>query len=192
MLRETGLTQPPSPFLKKLSSSIVESVPGLILDVPSGRGRNALLLRKFGRKVVCVDNAPHVLQAIVQIESFVQRSDNQLPTSRKPVKRGKLFPLSLDLRRKQWPFLPHVFAGIVNVHFVCPWMFNDFLVSLKPGGYLLCETFGGQGMNYIDLPEKGAWKELLQDRMEFEYYKEHSVGPPGGKVVTVKFLGRKR
>ena len=163
-----------------------------MLDVPCGLGRNALLLRELGRKVVCVDNAVHALQAIVQIDSLVPRSDSQIPTSRNSAKRGKLIPLNLDLRREQWPFLPKVFAGIVNVHFVCPWLFKHFLISLKPGGYLLCETFGGHGMNYIDLPEKGAWKELLQDRMEFEYYKEHSVGPPGGKVVTVKFLGRKR
>lgn len=188
---KTVLNRPPSPFLKKFLSRLSESVPGPILDVPCGQGRNALLLRELGRKVVCVDNAAQAIEAIVQIESLGQLRDNQISVRPKPAGRGNLIPLSLDLIRAPWPFSPNVFAGIVNVHFVCPWLFDHFLISLKPGGYLLCETFGGQGMNYKDLPKEGAWKQLLQDRMEFEYYKERSVGPPGQKAVTVKFLARK-
>ncbi|SLM48457.1 protein of unknown function [Nitrospira japonica] len=184
-LRTSVLDQPPSPFLKKCLGSIVLAKPSLWLDVPCGAGRNALLLRELGCKIVCIDNADSALQAITEAESLLGRRSGQ-PS------QGELIPLRHDLKRDPWPFPPKTFAGIINAHFVCPFLFERFLVSLKPGGYLLCETYGGHGMNYVGLPQKGSWKALLQDRMDWITYREHSVGPPDQQAVTVKFLGKKR
>jgi hypothetical protein len=47
-------------------------------------------------------------------------------------------------------------------------------------------------MNHIDLPQVGSWKSLLENWLDFELYREKSVGPPGHEAVRVKFFGRKR
>ena len=81
---------------------------------------------------------------------------------------------------------------IVNVHFVRPTLFAKMIYSLGPRGYLYCETFGGHGKNYIDLPIQGHWKNMLEPWLKFEFYQEKRVGPPDQKAVSVKLLAQKR
>ena len=60
-----------------------------------------------------------------------------------------------------------------------------------PGGYLLCETYGGQGENYLQLPRPGEWKASLESWLDIETYEENLVGPINHRSVTVKLSGRK-
>jgi SAM-dependent methyltransferase len=191
--REDLFFQQPSSALRKLSKQLEALPPGLVLDAPCGLGRNALFLRYLGRTVVCADNDSTSLQAIVQLESLLKRQNGYTTgvESKSRVTRH-LLPVCLDLRSEGWPFSPAIFSGIVNVHFVHPPLFKMFLLSLRPGGYLYCETFGGHGMNYIDLPQTESWKSLLENWLDFELYQEKSVGPPHQGAVSVKFFGRKR
>lgn len=187
------LLQKPSSTLAKFSKSLAALSPGLVLDAPCGYGRNALFLRNLGHTVVCADNDSTALQAIVQLESLLNRPDGCTTGAQAKSRVTRhLLPVCLDLRSEGWPFSPAIFSGIVNVHFVHSPLFKMFLLSLRPGGYLYCETFGGQGMNHIDLPRTGSWKSLLENWLDFELYQEKSVGPPHQGAVSVKFFGRKR
>jgi hypothetical protein len=46
----------PSVFVKKYFSLIQDLPNALILDIPSGSGRNAVFLQALGCNVICVDN----------------------------------------------------------------------------------------------------------------------------------------
>jgi hypothetical protein len=72
-----------------------------------------------------------------------------------------------------------------------PSLFNHFKYSLKPGGYLICETFAGHGGNYLALPRTGEWKQNVEDWLDLDLYDERRVGPPHRDSAVVKMVGRK-
>ena len=111
--------------------------------------------------------------------------------NRPDIRHGQMIPLWTDLSKGEWPFRPNVFAAIINVHFVMPALFEFFRYSLRPGGYLLCETFGGHGENYRELPKAGEWKASLVSWLSIDMYVEKPAGPDGQSAVSVKLLGRK-
>lgn len=179
----------PSSSLTKHFDEIGSPYQGPILDVPSGSGRNSLFFQARGCHVVCVDNNFSALQSSLELSqknaalTELQGNTNQA--------KGRLSPVWIDLSKGQWPFRSNVFAAIINVHFVMPELFQYFQHSLMPGGYLYCETFGGQGENYLQLPKPGEWKVILESWLEIEMYEERIVGPIPGHAVTVKVFGRK-
>jgi hypothetical protein len=67
-----------------------------------------------------------------------------------------------------------------------------FLSSLKEGGYLYIETFGGQGQNFRELPKAGQLRELLSRQVEFRFYKERKVGPTDVDSVVVTLFAQRR
>ena len=67
-----------------------------------------------------------------------------------------------------------------------------FISSLREGGYLYVETFGGQGQNFRELPRAEQLRKLLSTYVEFRFYKERKVGPMGFDSVAVTLLGQKR
>jgi hypothetical protein len=69
--------------------------------------------------------------------------------------------------------------------------FDCFNYSLISGGYLLCETFGGQGKNCLQLPKPGDWKLNLERWLHLEVYEEKTVGHHYQPSVRVKLFGRK-
>jgi hypothetical protein len=104
----------------------------------------------------------------------------------------KVQALHVDLLRESWPFDHSALGGILNVHFVAPQLFDHFAFSLRPSCYLLIETPGGQGGNYLELPAAGRLREQLSDAFEFESYRERKVGPPETDAVSAGLLARKK
>lgn len=167
----------------------ISSYKGPILDVPSGSGRNSLFFQARGCHVVCVDNNLTALQSSLELsQKNAALSEFQ---GNKNEAKGRISPVWIDLRKGQWPFRSNAFAAIINVHFVMPELFKFFQHSLMPGGYLFCETFGGQGENYLQLPKPGEWKVILESWLEIKRYEEKIVGPISDPAVTVKVFGRK-
>jgi SAM-dependent methyltransferase len=179
----------PSSFLKKHYEEISSSLQGSILDIPSGTGRNALFFQAQGCHVVCVDNDFTALHSSLKLN----RMNTHLAKVEGDMNRAmrSLSPVWIDLSKEQWPFRSNAFAAIINVHFVMPQLFKFFQYSLMPGGYLFCETFGGQGENYLQLPKPGEWRALLESWLDIKRYEEKVVGPISHSAVTVKVFGKK-
>jgi len=64
--------------------------------------------------------------------------------------------------------------------------------TLRPGGFLIYETFGGQGRNWLDLPKAGQLQSRLKARFEIVTLQERAVGPVKKRSVAVRLLARKR
>jgi hypothetical protein len=132
--------------------------------------------RLSGCHVVCVDNDLTALQSSLELSRKNAAFSEKFKAIRIEAK-GSLSPVWIDLRKGQWPFRSNAFAAIINVHFVMPQLFKYFQYSLMPGGYLFCETFGGQGENYLQLPKPGEWRALLESWLDIKRYEEKIVGP---------------
>ena len=157
-----------------------------VLDAGCGFGRNAVALALRGISVVCADRRQECLNTLIRFGSKYVAEQGQ-PDCRV----GKLYPMLVNLHPATWPFRENCFAGIVCVHFVSVDLFEMFRSSLISGGYLYLETFGGQGKNYVDLPQAGQFHDLLSKDYQLQFYREKKVGPIGYDAVSVRLFARK-
>lgn len=148
------------------------------MDAPCGFGRNALPLVANGFNVVAVD------KDLVRL-NLLQKS---IPEQTNPI--GKVFPLCADLTSGRLPFGPRSFSAILCIHYPVQNILADFDELLIVGGHLFIETFGGQGQNYLDLPEADEIRQALKG-YNMIFYNERSVGPISHNSVVVKALAQK-
>ena len=181
--------QKPSPTLTKYASQIARLAPGPILDVPCGYGRNARLMDSFGCTVVCLDSNVMALQSIFDVSYRLWPFTN---VKQGIESAGSFLPILANLGKDSWPFKPGTFGAIINVHFHMESLYEYFALSLRPGGFLYCETISGHGGNYLELPKAGELHHKLQRSFEFEVYKEKRTGPQSEDAVTVTLLGKKK
>jgi len=171
-----------SSLVRRFGAKVAGATQGKpILDVACGSGRNAFFLSSLGATVTCMDNELTRLREYLAQNASVgsERAD-------------RLVPHQIDLVSERWPFDYGSAGGIINVHFTLPSLFPVFARSLIPNGYLLLETIPGCGLNYLDLPKKGALKKALESNFAFEMYQEKPVGPIELKAVTVKLVAGRR
>jgi hypothetical protein len=88
------------------------------------------------------------------------------------------------------PFADASFGTLVIVHFI-PEQWSVYFALLRSGGYLLFETMGGQGGNYLQLPIAGQMRALLDPRFRMSFYRERPVGPREAKAVAVRLVAHK-
>lgn len=169
----------PSEFLAKVAEEIALNANGPIVDVGCGYGRNAALVSSYGVPVLCVDRDRNALDYIDAL-GLAQQEDGRL-----------LSTLELDLEDAPWPFEAESLGAIVNVHYLTAKLLECFLVSLKPGGYLVIETIGGNGKNYLQLLPQGYIKRRLKSKFEILSYQERKVGPAESDASSVKLLAKK-
>jgi SAM-dependent methyltransferase len=184
MIRHKKPIEPsPSNLLAKYAEEIAFNANGIIVDVPSGYGRNAAYMASFGVPVVCIDFNDDALEFI--------KSGVNLTTARLN-NPNLLTTLKLDLLNDPWPFKNESIGAIINVHFFNPKVMEFFLKSLTIGGYLLFETIYGHRGNYLELPAQGFIKKKLGDSFEIKYFKEKKVEPLNNNAATVKLFAQKR
>ena len=159
-------------------SQLAFSDDALILDAPSGFGRNALALADRGYDVIAVDKDLKRLGALKQLLA------DQPPA-------GKVVVICADLITGRLPFGAFSFSTVLCIHYPVQRIVLDLKSVLKPGGHLYIETFQGHGMNYLELPKAGEILRALQD-CEMLIYKERPTGPPSEQAVVVEALARKR
>jgi tellurite methyltransferase len=109
------------PFLAEMLARIPR---GVALDVAAGRGRNALLLAHAGIKVVAVDfsaEAMRILAAAVRTA------------------RLGIWPVVANLDNFQ--LKDESLDAIVNINFLDRTLFPKFVRALRPGGWLIADTF---------------------------------------------------
>jgi len=174
--REASLE--PSKKLMRVLGQLTLSDDTLILDAPSGIGRNALALADQGYDVIAVDKDLDRLGAL-------KRSFDARP----PV--GRVFAICADLVQGRLPFGAFSFSAILCIHYPVQRIILDLKAALKRGGHLYIETFHGHGKNYLELPRAGEVLGALQD-CEVLMYNERPVGPSRERAVVVEALARKR
>jgi SAM-dependent methyltransferase len=175
---QSGLEKLASPFVRRFAHRIVSNASGPILDVACGSGRNAFLLASLGATVVGVDRD---LSAFDDLRS-------RLPVSGYP---GTVKATRVDLDVDEWSFGRSSLGGVIKVHYFLPKLFPRFCFSIAPGGYVLFESVGGQGGNYLQLPRAGDVARMLSGCFEVEHYHERAVGPRGQDAVAVRVLARR-
>jgi SAM-dependent methyltransferase len=175
----------PSSTLLKFAGELSATSGALTLDLACGFGRNAIVLAAYGNNVVCVDND---LNRLCHLEA-----SKLALLARSPIQHqgGLITTICADIGEASWPFATEAFHVIICVHFKFLPLMPCLIQSLRPGGYLYLETFGGQGENYRHLPRRGETKLMVGDQTEIRYYRENPASRKHGEVVTVKVLARK-
>jgi SAM-dependent methyltransferase len=102
---------------------------------------------------------------------------------------GAIIPVRLDAQRPL-PFCPCSIDLLLIVHPHSLEVLSRSLGYLRPGGYLIFETFGAQGENWRALPRRGQIAdELSMSHLRLAYI-ERPV-PKASGVVTVKGVFRR-
>jgi SAM-dependent methyltransferase len=110
---------PPSPWVQRFAPLI--PLHGRVLDVAAGSGRHARLLAAIGYRVDAVDRDVQALEAL-----------NEVP---------EITTCVADLEGGTWPYAAGAFDGVVVTHYLHRALFASLLDALKPGGFLIYETF---------------------------------------------------
>jgi SAM-dependent methyltransferase len=165
----------PSGYVRRCLARMELAQGARVLDMPVGFGRNTMLLAEAGYSVVGVDVDARRIAAVEALKRA--RSG-----------RGPIECLVADARTPL-PIAPATFDLILVVHFMTAGLTSLLRPLLKPGGFLLLESFGGQGGNYLDLPQPGEMRAALAG-FEILDYRETLVGPAKSEAVAVRFLAR--
>jgi SAM-dependent methyltransferase len=159
---------------------------GLVLDAPCGFGRNALALAVHGFTVLAADHDRGRLASLGRAAGHQQSKRNN-----DGARRGAVLPICVDLSPHAWCFPPASFDLVLCVHYDFRSILPDLKSSVRPGGFLYIETFGGQGENYLCLPATGYLRAALADGFDIRLYAEKRVGPRSVDAVSVKIFAQK-
>lgn len=157
---------PPSGWLLRCASLI--SPRARVLDVASGAGRHARLLRDLGHSVLAVDRDETALAALAG-ESGIQT-------------------LCADLESDPWPFDPDSFDAVVVTNYLHRPLFPFLRQALRSGGVLIYETFA-KGNERFGRPRNPDFllrcDELLALVMPLQVlaFEQGIVGAPAPAVV---------
>ena len=175
----------PAPFLIQQLARIPK---GRILDVASGRGRNALYLLSQGMEVDAVDQDPDALASL--IESAKARGFSGLTTRTMDLEADPEQPPSLGSEQ---------FDALIVCFYLYRPLFPVLMEALKPNGVLLYETFTID--NYFRHQHPRRWEfclghnELLRltSPLRVLHYDEgeHESGHGAGPVFTARLLAQK-
>lgn len=158
----------------------VPSVHGnFALDLGCGIGRHARLLQSLGYSVLAIDADPNALQIV-----------RRIGTRSKLRSAGKAYPILADGKGR----LPLRDGGLhlaLAVHFPIQYNLAAVTAALSPGGFLIFESFGNRGMNWIELPRTGQLRSQLENDFDILKLDERAAGPKNRRAVTVRLFARK-
>jgi SAM-dependent methyltransferase len=110
---------------------------------------------------------------------------------RKGQARERIYPVMADVDR-DLPLKTEQLDLAVAVHCSIHNNLEAIKTALRPGGFLIYETFGGHGMNWRELPKAGELQRQLGGQFELLVLQERRVGPLIERSVVVRLLARKR
>lgn len=159
-------------FVSRSISEIEDRITGPAIDLACGYGRNALFLANLGLSVYCLDIDAACLSAVTRLDP----------------ERGSLHPLRVNLHGSEWQLPLSEFGIAICVHYFDSSLIERVTRLLRPGGFLLIETVGNHGRNYLELPESGLIRSQMESNYSMISYHERPAGPAGLNRVTVKVL----
>ncbi|MES1937447.1 class I SAM-dependent methyltransferase [Salinisphaera hydrothermalis] len=161
-----------SAFVREALRIVGPAEPGdVALDLPCGAGRHARHLADLGYRVIGADIDQSCLET-ARRESVLQADAIEWR--------------QLDARA-ELPFAIETFAVAAVVDYVDLDLLPRLVTLLKPGGYLIFQTFSNRGGNWTDLPKAGQAKHAVVDARALRY-RERAAGPAEVDRVTVRGL----
>lgn len=136
--------------------------------MPCGSGRHARWLASLGYAVVGVDKDAHILASAKEQSSAF---------------KGSIQWILADIERPL-PFLPESFDLALVVHYVSGVVLERARSALRPGGYLVFETFDARGENWRTLPPARTISIELDRGFETLVIRERTVGPQASRAVV--------
>ncbi len=146
-----------------------------ILDIPSGTGRHSHWLADLGCHVTAFD--------VDEIRIARCRTSERIAPE-----YGSIHCV-VGNANAGLPFADASFDAVLIIHFVSEGFFGRVAPLIRPGGYLVYETFGGQGQNWRDLPKPGETRDEVAVMFDILHYHERYVGP-ARQAVAVRLLAR--
>ena len=172
----------PSSFVTACLECIPQKSHKFAVDLGCGYGRHARLLASAGYRVFALDLHRQALQALPRRLSARKRGQSCW---------GSIHPIEADVTAA----LP-LRGGSLNLVLAVHCSIHDNLpaieATLAPGGFLIYETFGDRGMNWVELPTAGELSLKLRRRFEILILEEQPAGPARKRAVMVRLLARKR
>ena len=167
----------PSPWVVRFAPLVASGA--RVLDVASGRGRNALFLAARGARVVAVDRDPAALAAVAGVPGIEARL--------------------VDLEAGDWPFPGERFDAIVAVHYLHRPLLPLLLHALATDGVVLYETFAAgnaaygrpSNPNFLLMP--GELLEFARAKLTVIAFEQGLVGGDRPAVIQrLAAVGRQR
>ena len=165
----------PSPFVTTCLAEIEIGAAREVLDSPAGTGRHSLTLAALGHSVTVAD-----------IDANLVRSTEAAVLAMGAVCRGYVVDATGPL-----PFASESFDLVLIVDFVDKYLLGHVGELLKPGGFLIYESYSARGENWRQLLPLGQTKELLFRNAELIRIKTSPAGPTGVEAEAVKILARR-
>lgn len=159
-----------SPFARVCLRQIGFSKGGHVLDVPCGFGRHSVWLASMGHKITAIDIDP---ERVAATRKAIAELSNA--RSARCIVADAEKPLSVPA---------NAFDLAIVVHYYGPNIFENVARALKPGGYLVFETFGAQGYNWRELPPTGTVSELLRPSFITLEIRERPCGPERSNAIV--------
>jgi len=138
----------PSDFVETCLSQCQAPAGGVALDIPCGAGRHLAPLQRRGYSVFGADLSSALLH------EALRRSEQGFTGT------PSANFIQLDANR-EFPFPTGSFDLVLVVHFFIPGLVGRLCPLVKPGGFLILETFGAQGGNGRRLPLQGEVRDGL-------------------------------
>jgi len=161
----------PSPFVMACLAHKSLTASGLALDLACGYGRHTRKLGSMGFSAVSGDLSMDCLGV----------------TRRGP---APAFCVCLDARA-ELPFTDSSFRLVLIVHYVDKGLLARAARVIAPGGFLIYESYGGQGENWRSLPAHGEVENELSGEFSVIRKCTRPVGPKDGPRENVKLFARK-
>lgn len=166
----TDLT--PSTFVESCVRKAALQTHSRALDIACGYGRHAIWLARKGYIVEAID---------IDANRIEFGARNAGPAS--DAISWRVADVEQDLRLERANF-----DLAIIVHYYSSAIIGRATSALRPGGYLLLETFGAQGENWKGLPALGEVKRLLPAAAIPVHFSEKKVGPDKDRAVVRLFV----
>lgn len=148
-----------------------------VLDVPCGFGRHSVWLARAGHKVMSADIDEK------RILTFQPALFAEVAEASDAVVLDATEPLL---------FKQQSFDLAIIVDYVAVELLGQIADFIRPGGWLIYETFGAGGYNWKDLPVPGITASMLSGSFDTLRIQTKPAGPNRTEAQTVKFFGQRK
>ncbi|MBV5270065.1 MAG: methyltransferase domain-containing protein, partial [Afipia sp.] len=170
---------PPSRFVTECLARTGKDRSGLAADFGSGYGRNTLAAAAQGWNTTAFDLDRRALMSLMT-HSAMHRDEID----------GQITAVCADLSQPSL-IRPASFALVMLIEYSNEINVRALVSAVRPGGYLILETFQDRGENWRGLPSPGALRTLLGVEFDLLSYKEIPCRHAEGARCTAKVFARR-